>query len=441
MVIAPSPRGAARLAWLMLLLPGLVSAATWYWRPNTTTYGKQTGASYADAWSTDQQIDWAAMKDGDRLLVCGRHDTGYLDRELATGRPRITISGDCPGDPGEIVSVGGLLTPDKWSGPDRNGVYTAAYSGSPSVAIDEIGRLKLLSAVPTAASPCRSYYHENGVFFYRPCGPPMSVRGGGGSPVIDIRHDGVTLEHLSIRNGGLGVRVQGASGVTLRHLHIREQSGLGILLAGGTADGKVQFSEIHDVTDGILAIARPVALPEERHDRWLIEGNFIHDVSGSGDSHAIGWQSGSDNVYRRNYILRAAGSGITIYAWRDRENSRNLIEDNVIVDVVRKSNESNQRGIELSSDACLSSLENRRGDVIRNNVIENVAEGIYAKAGPTVGGNVGVVIENNRIRARDIGIMWANPNGGMAPDFPMWGNVIEAPRRLKPLHSKGGGCS
>jgi hypothetical protein len=375
------------------------------------------------------------MKEGDRLLICGRHDTGYLDRELVTGRAGITISGDCPGDPGEIVSVGVRLTPDSWKGPDVNGVYAAAYSGSPGIAIDAIGRLILLPAAPDANSPCRSYFHEEGVFYYRPCGPPLIVYGGGGAPVVDIRHDDVVLEHLSIRNGGLGVRVQEARRVTLRHLHIWEHSGLGILLAGNTSDGKVQFSEIHDVTDGILAIARPVALPEERHDGWLLEGNFIHDVSGSSDSHAIGWQSGSDNVFRHNFILRAAGSGITIYAWRDRVNSRNLIENNVIVDVVKRSMEGNQRGVELSSDACLSSLENRRGDVIRNNVIENVAEGIYAKAGPTTGGRVGVIIEGNRVKAREIGIMWANPNGGMAPDLPMWGNLIEAPQRFKPLHS------
>ena len=251
-----------------------------------------------------------------------------------------------------------------------------------------------------------------------------------------IRHDRVTLEYLGIRNGGSGVGVMNATGVNLRHLHIWQHTGIGIALTGRTSDGKIQFNEIHDVRGGIYANTGGHD-DAERHDRWLVEGNMIHDIYGEGDAHGIGWQSGSDNVFRRNFILRAAGSGIVIYAWRHAENSRNLIEDNVIVDVVQKSVEQWQGGIGLTGDSCWASLDNRRGDIIRNNIIENVAEGIYAKAGPTAGGNYGALIEGNRISARQNGIRWANPNGGPAPDLPMRKNVIDAPRVLLPLGGPG----
>jgi len=107
-------------------------AADWYWRPNTASYGKQSGASYADAWSREDQIDWRRMQAGDRLLVCGRHDTGYLDRRIEPGRGGITISGACPGDPGEIISVGARLLPAAWEGPDAEGVTGRAMPDRPA---------------------------------------------------------------------------------------------------------------------------------------------------------------------------------------------------------------------------------------------------------------------------------------------------------------------
>ena len=354
----------------------------------------------------------------------------------------ITISGDCRGDPGEIISVGTRFTPKQWTGPNADGVYQIPYSGSPGSAMDEIGQLQLLNTIPSAKSPCRSFFHVAGVLYYRPCGVPLLMYPSGGGPVVGIHHSGVTLEHLLIRNGNTGVQVDNnATGVKLRHLRIVEHTDMGIWLAGRTSKGVIQYNEIQDVANGIYAVAGGGAGSTDRHDGWLVQGNLIHDVAGSGDAHGIGWQSGSDNVFRRNFILRAAGSGITLYAWRHQENSRNVIEDNVIVDVVRKSVEDGQSGIDLSGDSCWDSPENRRGDVIRNNIIENVAEGIYVKAFPSSGTGPGARIEGNRIMARDTGIRWANPNGGRAPDLPMERNEIKAPVPLKPLNPALGAVS
>jgi hypothetical protein len=418
--------------WLVLA-PCLASAANWYWRPNSATYGQETGSTYQDAWSKSTQIDWSRMRDGDTLFICGRHDTGYLDRELLTGRGGITLTGACPGDPGELISVGTRFMPGQWLGPNEDGVYHVPYSGSPSSAMDESGQMQRLDAVPTAKSPCRSYFHAAGELYYRPCGTPRIVYPTGGGPVVRIRHDRVTLEDLLIRNSGTAIEVKDASGVVLRRLHILEHTGIGILLVGRTSDGKILSNEIHGVTDGIYAVTRGDRDSAERHDGWLVEDNYIHDVAGSGDAHAIGWQTGSDNVFRRNRIERAAGSGITIYAWRTHENSRNIIEDNEITDVIRKSVESNQRGIELSGDNCWESPEIRQGDSIRNNRITNVTEGIYVKAMSSPGGGVPVRIEGNRIKARQTGIRWASPNGGPAPRLQVEANEVEALQRLKPV--------
>jgi len=417
-------------------------AADWYWRPNTASYGKQSGASYADAWSREDQIDWRRMQAGDRLLVCGRHDTGYLDRRIEPGRGGITISGACPGDPGEIISVGARLLPAAWEGPDAEGVYRVRYAGSPGIAMDALGRLNRLDAMPTGGSPCRSFHHAGGVFYYRPCGPPQAVYPGGGPPVVSIRHDSVTLEYLQIRNGDHAVEVSGASGAVLRHLRIFEHTGHGIVLSGRTSAGAIRFNEIHDVAGGIITLAGGAgsAGGDFRHDGWLVEGNVIHDVYGSVDAHAIGWAAGSDNVFRRNFIYRAAGSGITIYAWKHQETARNLIEDNVVLDVIRRSIEANQRGIELSGDNCWAVAQQRRGDIIRNNLVENVAEGIYVKFAPLPGAEPAVRIEGNRIRARETGIRWASAMGGPAPEPAMSGNEVSAPRRLRPVATSAGFC-
>lgn len=426
-------RACALLILLVLLLPPRATAANWFWRPNSATQGAENGRSYGSAWRKDSQIAWGDMRDGDTLFVCGRHDTGYSDRSIRTGRGNITISGDCPGDPGEIISVGIRFTPDMWQGPNADGVYRSHYSGSPSSAMDDIGQLLRLDAAPTSRSPCRSYFHASEVLHYKPCGPPRVMYPTGGGPVVGVYHDNVTVERLLIRNAGTGIEVRDARGTRLRHLRVMEHTGIGILLAGRTSDGVIEFNEIQDVTDGIYAVASGNPGSTDRHDRWRVEGNLIRDIGGSGDSHGIGWQSGSDNTFLRNSILRAAGSGITIYAWRTQENARNRIEDNSIIDVVGNGSASNQRGIELSGDKCWTSADHRAGDVIRNNIISNVTEGIYVKA--VAGGKAGARarIEGNQITARRTGIRWASPNGGPPPDLPMADNRIEAPRKLEPV--------
>lgn len=425
-----------KILWLLMMLPTVASSATWFWRPNTGTYGLANGSSYQNAWSKESQIKWGLMKAGDKLFVCGRHDTGYLDRKLQTGRSDITISGNCPGDPGSILSVGERFEPNEWRGPSVSGVYTRPYAGSPSLALDDLGQLRLLGRIPTAKSPCRTYFYSGGTFYYRPCGRPLTVLPTGGSPAVRITHDRVTVEYLALRNAGTGIEVRNARGVIIRHSTIWEHAGIGIALSGSTSDGKIQYNEIHNVTDGIYAMAGTW----DRHDRWLIEGNFIHDIGGSGDSHGIGWQSGSDLVIRNNAIFRPAGSGITIYAWRNQENSRNLIEGNTILDVVRSSLESNERGIELSGDSCWNRPDLRRNDVIRNNIVYNAAEGIYVKFVAAPGENSGVTIEDNQIKARKTGIRWGNPNGGTAPELTLDRNSINAPLKLDPVTSSSDFC-
>ena len=118
--------------------PPLHSA--WYFRgvaiPEKPYPTPGDGRSYASAWRQvggAQTIDWASVKPGDTLYLCGRGcEVLSLPPRLA-GKPGlpITIDGSCPmhdgsGGSDPVMWVGGapFRFPQGWAGPDSHGLYS-----------------------------------------------------------------------------------------------------------------------------------------------------------------------------------------------------------------------------------------------------------------------------------------------------------------------------
>jgi parallel beta-helix repeat protein len=94
-----------KLILLLLLLSSPAWAADWYVRPSSGEYGDEDGTSYAKAFDGFSDITWGGggVSAGDTLYICGTHDsTLTLTDKHGTSGSRITITGNCPGDPGSI---------------------------------------------------------------------------------------------------------------------------------------------------------------------------------------------------------------------------------------------------------------------------------------------------------------------------------------------------
>lgn len=417
MAAEPTARGAVLMLLLGLCAPS-ASAEDWYWRPylKAGKYGLGDGTTYNDAWAASTAIDWGAIQPGDTLFICGLHDNGYGDRSLTVGRSgtayrRLTISGDCPGDPGTILSTGEKFSTTGWSGPDAQGVYWRAYGGTPSQAIDAEGYLIAADEPLTARSPCRSYYFSPAEkrFFYRPCGVPRVVYPMGPSPVILIRNQNyVTIADLAVSNAGRLIEVHGSTGIRLLRLHLHYAKYYSITLNGSTSAGRISGNLISDVGNGPYAVGA-----EGVHDDWIVENNLIQNVYGTSDSHGIGWQDGNRNVIRHNRLRNIEGSGITFYhTGRGATMSDNIIEDNEIAEVrsAASSRATNQRGIEFSGHNCPRTADDAIRNSIRFNRLSGIErEAIYVKAArPSSAGTYSVELVGNTVDRAGQGIVWFN---------------------------------
>lgn len=356
-------------------------AGNWYWRPPGSVETGGDGRTYQSAWTSDDEIRWNLIQPGDYLFVCGVHDAGYRDRKLVVSTPRVTVTGACTGDPGSIVSVGARIV--NWRPSALSGVFQSEYGGIPPAAINQSGkRLTRLDQPPDAAAPCDTFhFSETSVFYYKPCGPPVDVLPHGDPPVILVNADDVVITQLSVSNAGRLIEVRDSKRVVINDVSLRVAEDIAIHLTGNTSLGAIRNSTISESGNGVYASTTD----GERHDGWIIENNVIRDIYGDLDSHGIGWQTGSDNVIRRNRI-EGANTGITFYRWAGSNHrmNRNVIAENEIADM-RKSRADNNstglgRGIELTGDNCPQVPDLMTGNAIVNNRITRTdAESIYVK--------------------------------------------------------------
>lgn len=420
-------RPTSLLALLWLLNGAQAVGAEWYWRPNDGS-AAGTGRSYASAWRKSSDINWAAMADGDTLYVCGRHEYGYLDRELQVGHDNVTIDFECPRDPGSILYVG-IRFPDNfaWRGPDAAGNYTTEYGGMPVIATDGAGnRLTDLGRRPTTRDPCPAYGYHRGALYYRPCGPPLTFYPGGGSPVVAIvERRNVRVVAPDLSNGARLIQITNSSGITIERAHLHWAAGVGVIASGSSSDITIVDGEFDSTGQGVVAVARGAG-PNARHQRWQVAGNTFRDMNDPDDGHCIGFQSLSDSVIERNECERA-GSGIVLYRWKDDVIQRVTVRNNVISDLYAPTNSWGGYGIALTGDACLTDNGSVDNAIQGNRISRASTEGIYIKVRrPLDNQQVAVEVINNQISDSPGGIRWrlvtANGKDSVTPNFVTRGN-------------------
>lgn len=391
-------------------------AEDWYWRPDRDApYGSGDGTTFANAWRRASEVRWQAMRPGDTLYFCGTHKNGGDDRQINVGAPAITISGACRNSPGVLWSTGRRLT--EWVATGTAGVYATQYSGTAAQALNAAWkRLARLDAIPNSTSPCDSWFQSDR-FYYKPCGAPVAVHPNGPPPAVLVSADDVTVQYLTVLNASRLVEVSGADRVTLRRLLLYHGDRQGIQITGHTRNGRILDSEVHSVGNGIVASTSEYG----RHDGWVVEGNYVHDVAGSpgGDAHCVGWQNGNGNRISNNRLENCAGPALAIYWWnewgplRDNEWSYNQIESPA------------NTGISISGTNCPEMSSTASNNVARGNLVQGGPVGFYVKVTPW-----SFTLLDNSVTGADVGLKWKFIDGGNAagapPPFIESGNSFNA---------------
>lgn len=163
------------------LTPSMASAADWYVRPAGGGYGNEDGSSYANAWDGLENIVWGSggVQAGDSLYVCGLHLRNFAQTPGAiiitvgasgSGEDsRITIRGDCPGDPG-VIWGGAIMSHEDWVDEGSNTwsitLPKNLYSGwfFEDVTPDSWTVLDKVSSVDDCKATPGSFYSENYVY-------------------------------------------------------------------------------------------------------------------------------------------------------------------------------------------------------------------------------------------------------------------------------------
>jgi hypothetical protein len=361
------------------------------------------------------------MQPGDVLYFCGLHNGGDNDQQIVVGAAGVTVSGACPGDPGVLWSTGRRLTDWTRIGPGH--VYATAYRGVASQVLNSTKvALTPLKAIPGKSSPCNSWFQSDR-FYYKSCGVPSALHPNGATPAVLIRVDHATVEDLTVFNSPRLIEISDATGVTLRRLRLYYAIRKGVHLMSSTSNGRILDSEIFDVGNGIVASTTA----RERHDGWLVEGNYIHDVTGGpdDDAHCIGWQNGNNNRISRNRLENCAGPALAVYWWPDhgplRSNEWSYNE------VSSPAN----TAISISGSNCPPASADAGDNLAIGNQIHGGPTAFYVKVAPH-----SLSVLNNFVSDADVGLRWKYISGGNAaaapPPFDEAGNIWDAASPYQP---------
>lgn len=126
-----------------LLIASPVLSADWYVRDEGGEYGAEDGTSYAAAYDGAGDISWASIACGDTLYICGEQFTRQTANHISVGKDctigsPLTISFDCPNDPGSINAISNFPawdTPATWTNHSGNVWYlsTAAWGATTEI--------------------------------------------------------------------------------------------------------------------------------------------------------------------------------------------------------------------------------------------------------------------------------------------------------------------
>jgi hypothetical protein len=359
------------------------------------------GTSYETAWRRAVKVNWAAIKPGDTLFVCGFGSGPFNLPTGFSGTPgggEVTIDGNCPRPDGSVdqaLWIGGDLVNSfpspRWTGPDASGIYTTTYGGSASLGFaaapnaSEMSQLTRLargacdasgpvnaSAWPTQAfcaakeSPQSTGTSKGQKIFYKPASTePVLIFGNLLGVLVTRNNSDVIIANLRMAFGARLLDVNGGSRITLINNTLQYASEEGISfnsgaghkgLHPGTQGALVTLNRISDCACGLYIInqAIPIDNSQNSNDLIISWNNFSsidpENFYGNGDTHGIGIQGGSRCVYEHNLIDGAGGSGITFYQGPGQDMEDNVARYNTIMNIRDLEGKKNQRGIEFCDD-------------------------------------------------------------------------------------------
>jgi hypothetical protein len=353
------------------------------------------GSSAANAWAGWSSINWdtdgagpdTGVGAGDTLYVMGtiRAASFSVGGYGLADDNRITIL-SYPATPGKLWQ-GKELPSGDWSGPDAYGAYSQTCVGSYSVYAYEWDidpwintSLTVMTVVPDATWTGTGLYYlddGNNIAYYKPTSSVKNVtaRSGTCRTLEFTSKSYITFSGLTISNQ---FKATSSSYLILEDMDITNQ----VSFYTACNNGIIRRCIIHDGSNGIYFINQS-GPDSENHNNWMVENNIIYNMQGNSDSHGIGIQGGTGNIFQNNIIYNC-GSGITFWNQTTQTMKDNTIRYNHIYHMGYYG-DGDYRGIEFSGETGDSDLTT--GNLIYYNIIEDCLNaGIRIKMGiPTTG--------------------------------------------------------
>jgi hypothetical protein len=381
---------------------------TWYVRARTGEYGAEDGLSYETAWDGVNEIMWGqgGVDVGDTLYVCG-----YFDRDGesapsalisiaasgAEGKP-ITIRGDCPGDPGFLVTA---MKISSWTD-NGDGTYQAPYprigyyawEGTPGV---DDRALKPVNSTAKVIANDGSHYWDpvNYVMWYNPHGNPASpktVYSNWHWAVDGNGHSYITIYNITAYGGGgdRGViqfdRIgdpRNATYFTVDSCRIKYAATDGIRNGLPGHHYYIVNNTITDFTVGIYIVSY-----RKSPDNVTISNNYLNHGEGGYNSYwatfrkmsdrgAIAMQPGDDYTITDNHIEKAVDYGIFAFRYGTHSMKNLHILRNRIDEVNDPNDEYYSFGIGLGGGNGAGAGDMTSGMVIAHNIVKNCTRSVY----------------------------------------------------------------
>lgn len=348
--VGPWPNAAFWLLGVAFSVPNNTEAADYY--VSQEGAGLSDGSSVENAWPGWRKIEWGSLAGGDVLYVLGTLRGEFAFAVGASGTSeseRFTLRGY---DETSALLDGLEYGDGGWTDPDVFQAFSRSAAGS----FNELRQwttdpfdFKVLNkriAPPDSSWKAGDWFYDfnsSRQLYYRPtddllAGKTLTKMSSTSTTLAIAGQDYVTIENLRIVHG---IRV--GEGKPAHYLWVHNntitghgyQTGIRVNVSGntlGSNNGRISYNTISNAGDGIYGINQNY---DETHDnhRWRIDHNEIFDISGTKDSHCIGWQGGNSNLIENN-DLHGCRSGVTFWIMPSRLYFKDGSRDFVVGEVL-----------------------------------------------------------------------------------------------------------
>lgn len=394
----------------LFFIPSIASATDWYVRPAGGDYNLEDGTSYENAWDGLKNVVWGVggVQPEDNLYVCGLHLHNMIsggsivsqaDVNVISGtseQARVTIRGDCPGDPG-IVWSAYIPSYEPWEY-ENNSVWSMTLKGDThrgnifedigSPNYDSYTLLKRVDSIEECMTTPGSHY---------------SVDYEGDSKIYVHTSDSVNpTGRIALNRWGYEFYIADNSGyITFKNLklyaphkydyrgrpnvtHIRWENctlhhGESRILTFG--DGN-HYMEVLDCDIGYASTPiYCISGTNNAPSYYTFARNTIHhcgwyEYHQSGDMHAFGLQGGTGGLVEDNYIYKCV-DGIIFYTYPGEDAKNHIVRRNYLTDF-NIGVDPDSGGISFGCPA-KGALGNTSGNEVYENIVVGANRAFYYK--------------------------------------------------------------